>query len=82
MKVRIESAHPISGGYREWAVYDAPFQRLLDVVAIGKWLTRKEGITFDYRPGTSRLIDGVPYFFPKRYTIGVHAMRVVEVKNV
>ena len=79
--VRLESNHPIATarGFEPWdgKVYAVPEATLSDIRKLGRWLCQQTGIRMDYRPGTSRFIDGVPHFFPRSYTSGVRCIRVV-----
>jgi hypothetical protein len=88
MKLRIKVRHPISGnpntsdGSDQWdgKTYQADVD-LLDVHAVGAWVSNRVGIKFDYGPGYSRVVDGRVVLFPKRRTIGVHAMWLEVVRD-
>jgi hypothetical protein len=80
--VVLESNHPIasSAGFSSYdgKTHEIPSELYTDVEKLGALLTRKVGIRMNLGPGHSRMIDGVPHFFPKKYTTGVHCIRVVR----
>ena len=81
-RVRIISRHPISNpdGPTCWdgKVHECDVN-LLDVAALGKWLTSKVRIKFCYEAGYSRISEGKAVFFTRRYTTGMHCMWVEPV---
>jgi hypothetical protein len=84
-KVEIHCNHPISnppGAPTHWdgKVHDCDVD-LLDVQALGAWLTKKVGFKFNYKPGYSRREKAKCYFFPIRRKPGVHCMWVQEVER-
>tara|TARA_R110000787_G_scaffold47441_3_gene114792 strand:- start:1357 stop:1935 length:579 start_codon:yes stop_codon:yes gene_type:complete len=81
-RVRIISRHPISnpGGPTCWDGKVHEYSgSLLDVAALGEWLTSKVRIKFCYDPGYSRVEDGKCIFFTRRYMTGMHCMWVEPV---
>jgi hypothetical protein len=78
VKIKLESTHPISNP-RGWESWDGKEHEVesYDLTTIGKLVAR---VAFKpwYAAGYSRIIDGVPHYFPRRYTTGVHCIRAVK----
>jgi hypothetical protein len=78
--VTIHCNHPISnppGAPTAWDGKVHPCDAdLLDVDALGAWLTKKVGFKFNYKPGHSRREGDKCVFFPARRVPGVHCMWV------
>ncbi len=80
MKVTIHCNHPISnppGASTAWdgKVHDCDVD-IMNVLALGAWLTKKVGFKFNYWPGTSRVENGKCVFFPLQRVTGIHCMWV------
>lgn len=83
MRIRLESNHPIatSKGFEPHDGKEHEIDPMVigDFLKLGAWVSRVTGIKMDHRPGTSRTIDGIPHFFPRRPTTGVHCVRVIRI---
>ena len=89
MLVRIMHNHPVAT-LQPPRCYDDRVHEyggsLRDLRSLGKWLTARTDITFDYRVGASRFdagpdAGGKCVFFPRRQTSGVHCMWIEEVRD-
>lgn len=90
MLVRIMHNHPVATSSPP-ACYDNLVHEYrgdpLDVKSLGKWITARTDIVFDYRPGASRFDKGPDagggrcVFFPRRQMTGVHCMWIEEVPH-
>jgi len=77
--IRILCRHPINSphGPDLWDGKQHEYDgNLLDVRALGAWLTKRTGISFNYLPGHSRREGDRCVFFPTRRQVGVHCMWV------
>jgi hypothetical protein len=83
MLYKLVANHPIASaaGFED---YDG---KTFDVDAPLSWdewckvAERRLGFKVDRRPGTSRMIDGIPCFFPRPTRTGVHCVKIVRVEG-
>lgn len=82
-KYRLQANHPVAtaAGFRDWTGEDLEGPCADTFEAWTRWAELHLGFRVDTRPGRSRMIDGVPHFFPKKRIVGVHCIRVVEAPN-
>jgi hypothetical protein len=75
----LESNHPIatSAGFQRYNDKSYPHPECATWEDWCKWADRVLGFKVDRRPGTSRMIEGVPHFFPVRRKVGIHCIRAV-----